>query len=221
MTRKALITGASKGIGLEIAKLFKSNNIQVVTPSHEELDLASNASVDKYLASLDSPIEILVNNAGINPLGEIKDLTDKNIEEVLKVNLVSPIRLISGILPKMILNKYGRILNISSVWSVVSKPGRGIYAASKSGLNALTRTLSVEVSKYNILVNSISPGFVNTELTRKNNTEDDIKALVGKIPIGRLAEVSEIAELALFLCSDKNTYLTGQNIIIDGGYTCL
>ena len=221
MKRIALVTGASKGIGLAITEKLKENQIEVLAPLHRELDLASNNSVDAYLAKLNRPIDILVNNAGINPLGETVRLKDENIEETIRVNLISPLRLIRGIVPSMIKNKYGRILNISSLWSVVSKPGRGVYSATKSGLNAITRSAAVELAGYNILVNAIAPGFVNTELTRENIPEPELRIIREKIPLGRLAETAEIAELAYFLCSDKNTYLTGQTILIDGGYTCL
>jgi len=221
MPKTALITGASKGIGQAIAETFQTNNIKVLTPSHKELDLSSNGSVDSYIAKLKTPVDILVNNAGINPLGEIEQITDANIEEVMRVNLISPLRLTRGLIRSMKANKYGKILNISSLWSIVSKPGRLVYAMSKSGLNAMTRSLAVELAPYNILVNSVAPGFVNTELTKKNLTQKEIEKIKEKIPLSRLAEPEEIAELAYFLCSDKNTYVTGQIILIDGGYTCL
>jgi len=221
MAKVTLITGGSRGIGEEISSLFIQNGIEVLAPSHMDLDLSSNSSVDLFLSKLKTPIDILVNNAGINPIREILNLDDDSIENVLKVNLVSPIRLIRGILPLMVQNGGGKIVNISSVWSFVSKSGRTIYSASKGALNSVTRSIAVEVAPHNILVNAIAPGFVDTELTRKNNTEEDIKKIEGKIPLGRLAKAREIAELALFLSSDKNSYITGQTIIADGGYTCL
>ena len=121
----------------------------------------------------------------------------------------------------MIRKKSGKIVNISSVWSLVSKPGRTVYASSKAALNSVTKSIAVEVAPHNILVNAIAPGFVDTKLTRQNNTEEEIRMIESKIPLGRLAQTKEIAELALFLCSDKNSYMTGQTILVDGGYTCL
>jgi 3-oxoacyl-[acyl-carrier protein] reductase len=137
------------------------------------------------------------------------------------VNLISPIRLIRGIAPMMVKKRYGRIVNISSVWSVVAKPGRVAYAASKAGLDAVTRSSAVELAKHNILVNSIAPGFVNTELTKKNNSEAQIEQIKKQIPLGRMAETAEIAEFAAYLASERNTFITGQTIVMDGGYTCL
>ena len=218
---KALITGASKGIGSEIAEVLKGNGIEVICPSHAELDLSDNKSVDRYLAGLKMGIDILINNAGINPLADIANLDDNNIEEALRVNLISPLRLIRGLLPQMIKNRYGRIISLSSIWSMVSKPKRIIYAISKSGINAMTRSLAVELAPHNILVNAVAPGFVDTELTRKNNPPQELDKIKSNIPLGRLAEQKEIAELVWFLCSEKNSYITGQTIVIDGGYTCL
>jgi 3-oxoacyl-[acyl-carrier protein] reductase len=221
IARTALVTGASRGIGLAIANLFRELGIEVLAPTRKELDLLSNNSVDKYIEELNRKIDILVNNAGINPLASSTEVPDSDISDTLQVNLISPMRLIRGLLPSMINQKYGRIINISSVWSVVSKPGRIIYSISKSGLNGMTRAIAVEVAKYNILINAIAPGFVNTDLTRKNNSEEEIRNLENAIPIRRLAEPVEIAEIVAFLCSDKNSYITGQTIFIDGGYSCL
>jgi 3-oxoacyl-[acyl-carrier protein] reductase len=114
---------------------------------------------------------------------------------------------------------YGRIVNISSIWSVVSKGGRLPYSMSKSGLSGLTRTLAVEVAQFNVLVNGVAPGFVNTELTSQNNSEQDLAAIRAMIPAGRLAEPEEIAEIVSFLCSAKNSYITGQTIVVDGGFS--
>jgi len=218
---KVLITGAARGIGKAISQKYISSGYEVLTPTREELDLASNSSVDTYLKNLKGPVEVLINNAGINPLAELSEIKDENIEETLRVDLISPLRLIRGIIPNMASKKFGRIVNLSSVWSVVSKPERGIYSAAKAGLNALTRSLAVELAGQGILVNSVSPGFVDTELTRQNNSQQQIEKICQNIPLGRLAGVEEIAEVVFFLGSELNTYITGQNIIIDGGYTCL
>jgi 3-oxoacyl-[acyl-carrier protein] reductase len=102
-------------------------------------------------------------------------------------------RLARGLIPDMIQRQYGRIVNISSIWSIVSKPGRITYAVSKTGLNGYTRSLAVELAPYNILVNAVCPGYVNTELTRQNNTEQDLQLICKTIPMKRLAEPVEIA----------------------------
>jgi 3-oxoacyl-[acyl-carrier protein] reductase len=119
----------------------------------------------------------------------------------------------------MIKNKYGRILNVSSIFGSISKEKRVIYSATKSGLNGITKGISNDLSKHDILCNSISPGFVKTELTFKNLTKNEIVALESQIPIGRLAEPSDISKTSIYLVSNLNKYITGQNIIVDGGYT--
>ncbi|MDD5368005.1 MAG: SDR family oxidoreductase [Anaerolineaceae bacterium] len=218
--RTALITGASRGIGKAIADQFIREGIQVVTPSRCELDLLVNTSIDAYIAAIHEPIDILVNDAGINRLADISTYEDDDLEETMQINLFGPLRLTRGIIPGMIQRKYGKIVNISSIWSVVSKPRRMTYTLSKAGLNGFTRALAVDLAPYDILVNSVAPGYVNTELTCQNNSEQDIQNIVKTIPLGRLAEPTEIAKFVSFLCSDDNTYITGQVIIADGGFTC-
>jgi NAD(P)-dependent dehydrogenase (short-subunit alcohol dehydrogenase family) len=218
--RTALVTGASRGIGAAIAARLRQGGANVLTPSRGELDLASNTSMDAYLASLKEPVDILVNNAGINRLASGIEAADGDILDTLQVNLIAPIRLIRGIAPQMVARRYGRIVNISSIWSMVSKPGRVSYATSKSGLNGMTRTLAVELAPFNVLVNAVAPGYVNTELTRQNNTKQEIDAIRKTIPLQRLAEPDEIATVVSFLCSEENSYITGQTILVDGGFTC-
>jgi len=217
----ALVTGGSRGIGYTIAKKLAFEGWHVLVPTRAEMDLLSNDSIDKYLKDLKTRIDVIVNNAGINPVAEISKIQDSDIDDTIQINLVAPLRIIRGLVPTMIENNYGRIVNISSIWSTVSKPGRTVYSASKAGLNGVTRTLAVELAKNNILINSVAPGYVNTELTAQNNTLKDIEFIEKSIPIQRLAQPEEIAELVYFLVSGANTYITGQTITIDGGFSCL
>lgn len=218
--RTALVTGASRGIGKAISSKFAELGANVLTPTRNELDLNVDASVDNYISSLDEPVDILVNNAGINPLVEGVKLTDEDLYETVKINLTSPTRLIRGIAPRMVDRQYGRIVNISSIWGSVSKPKRLAYTISKTGLNGMTRAFAVELSQHNVLVNAVAPGFVNTELTRKNLSESEIEQITKGIPLRRLAEPEEIAEVVAFLCSEKNTFTTGQVLLVDGGFSC-
>lgn len=216
----ALVTGASRGIGAAIAAKMRNEGIHVLSPSRQQLNLSSNESIDQFLRTTDVSIDILVNNAGINLIAAGEDVSDQNIEDTIQVNLAAPIRLIRGIVPRMKQNKYGRIVNISSIFSLASKPGRLTYSASKAGLNSITKTLAVELAPCNILVNAVAPGYTNTELTKINNTKDEIEEIKKLIPLGRLAEPEEIAEVVNFLCSKTNTYITGQVIFADGGFVC-
>lgn len=219
--RKALVTGTSRGIGKAIKDLFEQNGIKVFAPTREEMDLSSNESIAKYVSGLTESIDILVNNAGINDLAGIDEITEDKVIRMMQVNLLSQLELIRLISPLMRKNNYGRIVNIASIWSDFSKERRILYSIAKSGVKGLTRSAAVELSKYNILVNAIAPGFVNTEMTSQNNTPEQIKELALALPIKRLAEPKEIAEAVYFLASEKNTFITGQTIFADGGFSCV
>ena len=216
----ALITGASRGIGAAIASSLQAEGVRVLLPPRHELDLSSNDSIDAYLSGLIEPIDIVVNNAGINRLGFTDEISGEDFEQVVQINLLAPFRIIQGVVKWMKAKKYGRIVNMSSIWSLVSRERRMTYSAAKSGINGLTRALALELAPYNILVNAVAPGYVNTDLTKENNTQAELDMICKQIPLGRLAEPSEIAECVAFLCSPRNSYITGQVIVIDGGYLC-
>jgi NAD(P)-dependent dehydrogenase (short-subunit alcohol dehydrogenase family) len=222
MTQKtALITGGSRGIGRAISEKLSAEGCKILLPSRQEMDLLSDESIKAYLAALGEPVDILINNAGINLIAPGIDVTDSFIRDTIQVNLTAPLRIIKAIAPMMIKRKYGRIVNISSVWGRVTKAGRVTYSMTKAGLESMTRTWAVELAPHTVLVNAVAPGYVETELTRQNNTAAQIEAIRGTIPLNRLAAPGEIAEVVSFLVSERNTYITGQVIVVDGGYTCL
>jgi len=219
--RTALVTGASRGIGRAVVVRFEQLGARVLAPTRAELDLTDAAAVEAYAAALDEPVDILVNNAGVNPLAGIDELTDDALAETLAVNLTAPLRLCRALAPGMAARGYGRIVNVSSVWTVVGRARRLPYTVSKTGLNGLTRALAVELAPRGVLVNAVAPGIVATELTRQNNTPGQIAALVGQIPLGRLAAADELAEVIAFLASERNSYITGQVLLCDGGLSCV
>lgn len=217
---RAFITGGSRGIGRAAAKVFADHGYEVLLPSRKELDLLDSQSVDRFLERYSSePIDTIVNNAGINEIGLLEEVPDSQLRDMLMTDLISPIRLLRGLITQVRKSSAGRIVNIGSVWAVVSKEGRSIYSAAKNGMHGITNALALELADAGVLVNTVCPGFTQTELTRKNNTPEQIAHLSRQIPLGRMAEPEEIAKLIYFLGSAENTYITGQKIVIDGGYT--
>ena len=216
-----LVTGSTRGIGKQIADDFESlggNVMRVGTDDVNFLNFDSTNSFINSLSNLDT-IDICVNNAGINRIDYLEDISIEDYDEILRVNLYAPFLVSQAVSKVMKKNKYGRIINVSSIWGTKTKEQRTSYTTSKAGLIGMTKTMSVELAKYNILVNSVSPGFTSTELTKSILSEGDIKQLSEQVPLGRFASVDEISKVVLFLCSDLNTYINGQDIKIDGGFT--
>lgn len=217
--RKALVTGASRGIGKAIKNLFEERGIVVYAPARSEMNLSSNESIKAYVEKIPD-VDILVNCAGINDLGSIEEMTEEKLQEMIQVNLISQTMLIKYVSEKMKSNRYGRVVNFASIWCDFSKERRIMYSIAKAGVKGLTTAAAVELSKYNVLVNAVAR-FVNTEMTSQNNTPEQIEALAQALPIKRMAEPVEIAEFVHFLASEKNSFITGQTIFADGGFSCV
>ena len=216
-----LVTGSTRGIGKQIADDFESLGGNVMRFGTDDVDFLNFDSTNSFINSLSNldTIDICVNNAGINRIDYLEDISIEDYDEILRVNLYAPFLVSQAVSKVMKKNKYGRIINVSSIWGTKTKEQRTSYTTSKAGLIGMTKTMSVELAKYNILVNSISPGFTSTELTKSILSEDEIKQLSEQVPLGRFASVDEISKVVLFLCSDLNTYINGQDIKIDGGFT--
>jgi 3-oxoacyl-[acyl-carrier protein] reductase len=238
--KTALITGATRGIGRAIADEFieAGANVILTGTNQSEIDqlnsenenkaikwlmadFSATKSIEYFLHELNNIdfIDICVNNAGINIIKPLNEVSHKEFEQLMSVNLSAPYRIVQCLIPNMKKQNYGRIVNIASIWSQISKSGRSLYITSKTGLVGFTRSIAAENSGDNILVNAVSPGFTLTELTKQSLTKNEMKELSRQIPMGRFAEPNEIAKTVLFLCSDLNTYITGQNITVDGGFT--
>jgi len=236
----ALITGATRGIGKAIADEFIEMGAQVILTGTKQSEIDKlnsyneNQTVKWLKADFSTPegielfinelkkmegFDICVNNAGINIIKSFNEVSNKEYQRLMSINLNAPINIVKQLLPGMKKKKYGRIVNIASIWSQISKQGRSLYTTSKTGMVGFTRAIAVEYGSSNILVNAVSPGFTLTELTKQSLSNVEIKTLSEQIPIQRFAEPKEIAQTVLFLCSELNTYITGQNITIDGGFT--
>jgi len=219
-SKTALITGASRGIGKSIKEILSKDEIEIISPTRNELDLSSSESIDKFLSQVSADIDIIINNAGILKVGEHNEFSSDDFHEILQVNVVAPFKIISGFVEKMKVHNFGRIVNISSVWGQKSKKGRTLYSSSKAALDALTRSLAIEFASYNILINSVAPGYIETDMLKQCNTEEELAIIRDTIPMKRFGKKTEIAELVKFLSSENNSYITGQIFTIDGGYTC-
>ena len=230
-----LITGGEGGLGKDISSKFiqLGANVIVTTTNQKlinkkskkktyvHLDFNNTNSIQKLFYNLKeiNKVDILINNAGINTASPISEVNEKYIDEIYKVNLRGPIIMTKEISKIMIKKKGGKIINISSIFGCVGKKGRSLYSSTKFGLVGLTKSAALDLAKYNILVNAVSPGVINTGLTKKILNSIEEKRIKKEIPLKKLGKASDVSYLVCFLCSDFNNYITGQNFIVDGGYT--
>lgn len=219
-SRRVLVTGASQGIGRAIADCFACHGWDVSTPTRGQLDLSQQESVMSFIQSGGCEVDTLINNAGVNIIAPFETLSLSDWMRMQSVNLTSPFLLSQAAVRYMTGACWGRIVNIASCYSIVSRTGRSGYTASKSGLTGMTRAIAVEFAGQGILANCVSPGFIETDMTKRNNTPDQIAALREQVPAKRLGTAMEVATLVHFLGSELNSYMTGQNIALDGGFLC-
>lgn len=242
--KNAVITGASKGLGKAIALALAENgaNLALISRDIEKLNLvveeAKKFGVEAYAYKADvtdelqvdevcrkitehyKKIHILVNNAGINIRKAITEFTMAEWRTVMDTNVTGAFLMCRAFVPFMKGNGYGRIINLTSIMSHVGLPGRSVYAASKTALLGFTKALALELAPEKITVNGISPGPFITEMNRPLVENPELtQFFLSRIPLGRWGDPKEVADLAVFLCSEKANFITGTDILIDGGWT--
>jgi len=238
--RTAIVTGASRGIGRTIAEALARQGAVVIgtattIPAADkiaselrrfndasrayDLDVASDASVASFFERVNSECgapSILVNNAGITRDNLLLRMSTDEWDSVISTNLGSIYRMCKAALRGMIKARYGRIINIGSVVGITGNPGQSNYAAAKAGLIGFSKSLAREVASRNITVNTIAPGFIESDMTRALN-ESQVKALTAQIPSGMLGTPADVAAAAVFLASDAGRYITGETLNVNGG----
>lgn len=244
--QRALITGASRGLGAEIAVVFADAGADLVITGRDIAGLEATQevvekkgrrclSVEADLGTVEGPsfvgqkaleffgtVDILVNNAGLVFVEKLLEISLKHWEETQNVNLRAPLLLTQMVVPKMIEQRRGKVINISSVASVLAPEGHGAYSASKGGLNLLTQVMAAEWGRYNIQANAVAPTVILTEMGQQVWGEpskgDPMKA---RIPSRRFGEPVEVADLVLFLASPASNFICGQIVRLDGGLSAV
>lgn len=236
----ALVTGASRGIGNAIAMALGGAGATVIgtattgqgaaafsesLASHgyngrgAVLDVGNPASIDALVQDLEANGQmptILVNNAAITRDTLLLRMKPEDWDQVIATNLTSVFRLSKACLRRMMKERHGRIVNLTSIVGVTGNPGQANYAAAKAGVLGFTKSLAQEVASRGITVNAVAPGFIDTDMTRALN-EEQRSALLAKIPMGRLGSASDVAATVLFLCSGPAGYITGETLHVNGG----
>jgi 3-oxoacyl-[acyl-carrier protein] reductase len=233
----ALVTGASRGIGQAIAKALAGAGAKVIGTATTEagatgitswlgnngrgavLDVGNAASIDALLGDLDARGEmptILVNNAAITRDTLLLRMKPEDWDAVIATNLTSVFRLSKGVLKRMMNDRRGRIVSLTSIVGLTGNPGQANYAAAKAGILGFTKSLAREIASRGITVNAVAPGFIDTDMTRTLSDEQR-SALTSQVPMARLGAVDDIAAAVLFLCSPGASYVTGETLHVNGG----
>ena len=234
MSKTVLITGSTGGIGSKIAEVLYSYGAEIYLSGTRrekleilakklgkrahilEINLSKIEMFEKEITEISGNIDCVINNAGVTRDGLLMRMKDEDIDDVLNINLAGTIKLTRFLLKNMLKNKFGRIINISSVVGFTGNPGQSNYSASKAGIIGFTKSLALEVASRGITVNAIAPGYIMTPMTEKLSEEQKNKVL-SNIPAGRMGLPLDIANTVKFLLSEDANYITGNTIHVNGG----
>ena len=234
--KKIIITGATGGIGNSLVEKFYGHKSKIIaTGTNEEklknlktkfskievkkFKLDQHEKIDEFIENVNNElggIDVLVNNAGITLDNLSIRLTEENWKKVLDINLTSTFLMCKSTIKRMLKNKYGKIINITSIVGHTGNLGQANYSASKAGIVAFSKSLAIEYARKNININCVSPGFIKTEMTDKIN-EEFKKSLIDKIPSGNLGTGEDVSNCVAFLASDLSKYINGETIHVNGG----
>lgn len=227
--RRALVTGGTRGIGLSCVEILTKSGFEVFYTGRSEpenavsgfikADFSSRESISDFCSRLSEfKFDILVNNAGVNNPKPLFEIDFPDIDWAFNINLIAPLIITKTVVPHMIKNNWGRVINIGSILGEVSREFRSIYSMTKSGIVGMTRAHSAEFAKFGVLVNCVAPGYLDTDLTRKNLGTSGMQEISKQIPVGHLGSPRDIAEIVRYLASDSSAFITGQVFTIDGGF---
>ena len=214
---RVFITGAGGGIGSAIKEVYESKGWQVIAPRSSELDLSDISSIQKWFEENPADFDAVIHCAGYNHPMPITEMNQEEFERTININTASLIKIIKAN-DAYFKKNGGYVVGIASLYGTITREGRAAYTCSKHALIGLIKTLALEYGKYNVLCNTVSPGFVNTLMFQTNNNAQKRAELASKTALNRLAEPKDIANTVYFLANPENTYLTGQDIIVDGGF---
>ncbi len=227
----AVVTGGTRSIGRAVVERFLARGASVIGTGtkpdgdvpkgcrYAQLQLENPQSVESFCRVIagERP-HILVNNGGTSSFATIEDVDLADVERIHEMHVVAPLRLCQAAIPGMKRHGWGRIVNITAISGIWGRPTRTNYGSAKAALDGLTANLAAEVGAHGILANCVAPGFIDTDVLKKNYTEAQRKAMADSVPVKRLGTAADIADMVVFLAGPENGYATAQNIVVDGGF---
>jgi 3-oxoacyl-[acyl-carrier protein] reductase len=214
--KTALVLGGTGDIGRAIADDLTQRGYQVSCVGSQDMNLRDSASIDAFMWG--KTYDVLVHSAGLNVIGALEDQSIADVELAVDTNLMGFLHIAKQLIPYWKQQQQGRIVVVSSLYGFLARSGRLPYVVSKHALIGAVKTLAIELAPYGVLTNAVSPGYIDTKMTSKNNTPETIAKLVAGIPQARMGRPQDIASVVGFLVHD-NTYINGQDIVVDGGFS--